>query len=55
MPHISANVRQEHIDALKNEQRKSGAPVSVQVRRALDKYFAAAQEIQKADTNGDAA
>jgi hypothetical protein len=39
MPHLTVNVRPEHAEQLKAEQRHSGAPVSVQVRRALDEYF----------------
>lgn len=36
MPHITVNITEQQEQRLRAEQRKSGAPVSAQVRRALD-------------------
>jgi hypothetical protein len=46
MSRITVNIRPEQEEQLKAEQRESGAPVSLQVRRALDKYLGERQERQ---------
>jgi hypothetical protein len=47
---ITITVTEEQAERLKEEQQRSGAPVSLQVRRALD----VAESVQKADENARA-
>jgi len=40
MKTIAVSISEEQIERLKDEQRRSGAPISLQVRRALDVHIA---------------